>query len=105
MYHNYFGYGSNKNIINLIEVDGCIGKMKIGELLEQTTFIYVPLVNPDGVDLVLNGLSSVSEIYKNKPYLDEKKFSNWKSNINGVDLNKNYPNEVSSYRCSNRERS
>ena len=77
-------------IINLIEVDGCIGKMKIGELLEQITFIYVPLVNPDGADLVLNGLNSVSESYKNKPYLDEKKFRNWKANINGVDLNKNY---------------
>ncbi|PYZ93452.1 peptidase M14 [Salipaludibacillus keqinensis] len=53
----------------------------------------VPMVNPDGVDLVINGppdeepfRSEVIEI--NNGSLD---FSGWKANIRGVDLNNQYP--------------
>ncbi|TRM12520.1 LysM peptidoglycan-binding domain-containing protein [Lentibacillus cibarius] len=53
----------------------------------------VPMVNPDGVNLVLNGASAAG------PYRDEvlvlnnqnPDFSNWKANIAGVDLNNQYP--------------
>lgn len=60
---------------------------------QEVTLSIVPMVNPDGVDLVLNGppsrepfKSSVVEI--NDGSLD---FSNWKANIRGVDLNNQYP--------------
>jgi g-D-glutamyl-meso-diaminopimelate peptidase len=51
----------------------------------------VPMVNPDGVDLVLNGppasvRSKVVEI--NNGSID---FTAWKANIRGVDLNNQYP--------------
>ncbi|WP_210363983.1 M14 family metallopeptidase [Bacillus sp. REN3] len=61
----------------------------------QTTLSIVPMVNPDGVDLVLNGppdaepwKSKVVEL--NKGSLD---FSGWKANIRGVDLNDQFPAE------------
>ncbi|THE15473.1 LysM peptidoglycan-binding domain-containing protein [Bacillus timonensis] len=53
----------------------------------------VPMVNPDGVDLVLHGPSE-QEPYKqqvidiNKGSLD---FKDWKANIRGVDLNNQFP--------------
>lgn len=51
----------------------------------------VPMVNPDGVDLVLNGPpeSKRDELIKmNEGSLE---FSRWKANIRGVDLNNQYP--------------
>lgn len=62
-------------------------------LYQQTTLSIVPMVNPDGVDLVLHGppenepwRSQVIEW--NKGSLD---FSGWKANIRGVDLNDQFP--------------
>jgi g-D-glutamyl-meso-diaminopimelate peptidase len=51
----------------------------------------VPMVNPDGVDLVLNG--PPLEISDNVMKLNEgsEEFVHWKANIRGVDLNKQYP--------------
>ncbi|GGA61839.1 M14 family zinc carboxypeptidase [Ornithinibacillus halotolerans] len=59
----------------------------------QTLLSAVPMVNPDGVDLVISGAQAavayqeeVLAINNNNP-----DFSNWKANIRGVDLNNQYP--------------
>lgn len=59
----------------------------------QTTLSIVPMVNPDGVDLVLNGPpeaepwnESVVELNKGS-----RDFTGWKANIRGVDLNDQFP--------------
>jgi g-D-glutamyl-meso-diaminopimelate peptidase len=60
-------------------------------LYEKNTISAVPMVNPDGVNLVLNGppLNKKDELLKlNKGSTD---FSGWKANIRGVDLNNQYP--------------
>lgn len=59
----------------------------------QTTLNIVPMVNPDGVDLVLNGppaneMVRTNVIEWNNGSTD---FSGWKANINGVDLNDQFP--------------
>ena len=67
--------------------------------LFETTSIYVmPLVNPDGVDLVTGALPKSSPSYKQAekiaygfatiPFPD-----GWKANIRGVDLNLQFPAE------------
>lgn len=61
----------------------------IQKLWKKATIYIVPMVNPDGVNFSLGKL-------KNKYYLEKwKEYSNildrWKANINGVDLNLNYP--------------
>ncbi|WP_026567274.1 M14 family metallopeptidase [Bacillus sp. UNC41MFS5] len=62
-------------------------------LYQQSTLSIVPMVNPDGVDLVLNGPPDQEEwqtrvIEFNKGNTD---FTEWKANIRGVDLNDQFP--------------
>lgn len=78
-------------LLSLYEIDYSINNMSICNLLKYVTFVFVVLVNPDGADLVFNGGDFIPQEYKNKPYLNESLFSCWKANINGVDLNRNYP--------------
>lgn len=59
----------------------------------NTKLSLVPMVNPDGVNLVINGVDSAGE-YRNSVLSinnGEQDFSNWKANINGVDLNNQFP--------------
>jgi g-D-glutamyl-meso-diaminopimelate peptidase len=51
----------------------------------------VPMVNPDGVDLVINGPSQ--EVRDDVIRINEgsEEFVHWKANIRGVDLNKQFP--------------
>ncbi len=65
-------------------------------LYDNTTLYIVPMVDPDGVDLINGALSKESEVYldaltfaNNYPFIPFP--SGWKANINGVDLNLNYP--------------
>jgi len=59
----------------------------------ETLLSIVPMVNPDGVNLVLNGPP------EQKPYKDEVvkinnesfDFRDWKANIRGIDLNNQFP--------------
>ena len=62
------------------------------DLFERLTLDFVPMVNPDGVELVLHGLSG-----DHPYYYDLKRMLNgrdpaevWQANIRGVDLNHNY---------------
>jgi g-D-glutamyl-meso-diaminopimelate peptidase len=62
-------------------------------LYDHVTLHIVPMVNPDGVNLVINkGLASKSEMDRvceiNK---EDDDFTWWKANINGVDLNNQFP--------------
>ncbi len=60
-------------------------------LYNETELSIVPMVNPDGVDLVLNGppTSSRQEVTEINEGSDE--FVHWKANIRGVDLNNQFP--------------
>ena len=64
----------------------------INNLWNNSTLYVVPMVNPDGVNLVL-GVDKLikSELYKDiwGNYVDKLEY--WKANIRGVDLNLNYP--------------
>ncbi len=75
---------------------GSIGGISARELYEKTSLYLMPLVNPDGVDLVTGALDSgdsyyaqaraMAEYYPAIPFPE-----GWKANIRGVDLNLGYP--------------
>lgn len=59
---------------------------------KQYGVVFVPMLNPDGCDIVLNNLSSfgksqISKIEK----ISGGDFNKWKANLNGVDINHNFP--------------
>ncbi|TFB24023.1 LysM peptidoglycan-binding domain-containing protein [Filobacillus milosensis] len=63
------------------------------QFFNEITLSLVPMVNPDGVDLLNKGLPE-NEYYR-ELVVDINKgrtnFNNWKANIRGVDLNNQYP--------------
>ena len=67
--------------------------MSYRELLDEVRFIIVPMVNPDGVTLAQLGEDYASESVSAMPLTDDYNsgLHSWKANINGVDLNRNYP--------------
>lgn len=64
------------------------------KLLRDTTLELVPLVNPDGVDLV-NGAATETEVASARNIAEDFPSipfpEGWKANLKGVDLNLNYP--------------
>ena len=51
-------------ILNLYKKNSSVDNINIRELLHKVTLVFVPLVNPDGADLVLNGKYFLSNQYK-----------------------------------------
>lgn len=109
LYSVSFNFGSKQNII----IQGAIHAREhitcdlIVEMIREISnnyekykqlstpnIVFVPLVNPDGANLVINGIKSVKNPRKRK-FLKQINngsldFSQFKANINGVDLNSNF---------------
>lgn len=79
-------YENNKIIFDINAVD----------LYNQGSIYIVPMLNPDGVDLVTGDLQSNTSAYASaleisKNYPGVRFPSGWKSNIEGIDLNLQFP--------------
>ncbi|XJZ26216.1 M14 family metallocarboxypeptidase [Bacillota bacterium Lsc_1132] len=80
----------DRYLFSVMKDDSVMGCRAV-DLYKRTALSLVPMVNPDGVDLVLNGppdgeCAAIMAINEGN---DE--FVHWKANIRGVDLNKQYP--------------
>ncbi|NOJ72622.1 M14 family zinc carboxypeptidase [Paenibacillus alvei] len=60
---------------------------------ERTTLWMVPMSNPDGVELVQEGISPEHPLYASIMEWNHgsRKFQRWKANIRGIDLNDQFP--------------
>ncbi|GEL76215.1 M14 family metallopeptidase [Tenuibacillus multivorans] len=70
-----------------------IRDVNMQQFFDQITLSLVPMVNPDGVDLLNEGLPE-NEYYRDlvlEINNGSTNFNNWKANIRGVDLNNQYP--------------
>ncbi len=82
-----------ENFAKAYAVGGSIKGYDISEIWSRSSIYIMPMVNPDGVDLVINGLNTSNPFYNDliKWNKGNKDFSkNWEANIRGVDLNHNY---------------
>ncbi|MBC7958546.1 MAG: peptidase M14 [Vallitaleaceae bacterium] len=73
-------------------LQGSIRGYAIDDLFEKYKIVIVPMVNPDGVELVIHGLESAKYHMKSLLRLNHNNpdFTSWKANLKGVDLNRNY---------------
>ncbi|WP_085523366.1 M14 family metallopeptidase [Tuberibacillus sp. Marseille-P3662] len=67
--------------------------LSMAPFYDNKTLSALPMVNPDGVDLVIHGLPQNSEYREHILEMNNGStdFSQWKANIRGVDLNNQYP--------------
>ena len=82
--------------LKALSTGGTIADRNARELYETKTLYVLPLVNPDGVDLVTDSINptnlffvnarSIASNYPGIPFPE-----GWKANITGTDLNLNYP--------------
>jgi len=81
-----------EDYINALKSDGEIGGVKAADLYRKCTYYIAPMINPDGVNIVINGLTPDNPQYLSVlQMLDDRDVSKvWQANINGVDLNHNY---------------
>ena len=85
-----------EDLAEAIQADDILFGQRARPLAEAVTICLIPLVNPDGVDLVVGALQPgdiqydlarrLAQDYPKIPFPD-----GWKANLLGVDLNLNYP--------------
>ncbi|MCH4888628.1 hypothetical protein EZV73_13630 [Acidaminobacter sp. JC074] len=72
--------------------DSVIEDYNLKELLSSNVLHIIPLSNPDGYNLSNRGLYTISKENQNLLLsFRDQDFRNYKSNIRGVDLNRNFP--------------
>ncbi|HOQ06675.1 MAG TPA: M14 family metallopeptidase [Clostridiales bacterium] len=85
-----------ENYAKAYAAGGSIQGYNIRELSDLASIYIIPLVNPDGVDLVAYWPNYDDPAFTNAARLNRTGLplpSVWKANIRGVDLNLNYPAE------------
>lgn len=85
-----------EELSDALQNDGEIFGILASDIAETATIYMVPMVDPDGVDLVVGAIAPgniqfdlaqrLSQDYPSIPFPD-----GWKANLLGVDLNLNYP--------------
>ena len=97
--HHAREYISSSYLMKMIETyadyaakDEKYGDYDVKALLEKVTIYIVPMVNPGGVNLVNNGLKAVNNQEAVEAMaMQRNSYREWKANIDGVDLNRQYP--------------
>lgn len=93
------------NYLKAYVKDDSIGEYRVREILDEVGIWFIPMVNPDGVTLHQEGLRGIPKEFHDK-FVDYNvdwagsDFFLWKANINGVDLNRQYPADWDDSDCT-----
>ena len=85
------------------ELYGSNGKVEgvfIKDIFDSVELNIVPMLNPDGVELAINGLEENNILYERLISMNKESrdFTHWQANGRGVDLNHNYNFGFSEYK-------
>ncbi len=80
-----------KNALSALSQNSLFLSFKLSSLLKKTRICIIPMPNPDGCDLVLNGLSEYNPFYSRiLKFAPDKNFDLLKANARGVELEINF---------------
>lgn len=74
------------------------GNYNVKDIMEHTTLYIVPMLNPDGVEIVYKGLPSSHPLYEKYKANPQTFKARYKSNFNGVDLNCQFSHRFDEYK-------
>ncbi len=74
------------------------------EFFEDNTVYVVPMLNPDGVELQINGYDPMNPLYDRLHRMSGGDYSKWQANGRGVDLNHNYNASFREYKTIENEK-
>jgi g-D-glutamyl-meso-diaminopimelate peptidase len=82
-----------ENMLESLNHGGEIGGWDAVQLFERVSFWFMPMVNPDGVELVQRGMQAAGDYHSSVLQANggSADFRLWKANIHGVDLNDQFP--------------
>ncbi len=83
--------------------NGMINGINCKILLSKYCFVIVPCVNPDGIEMRLNGIQS-SPLSDRQMRMSGGDLSSWQANARGIDLNHNYDFAFAEYKAIEREK-
>ena len=85
------------------EKEGFFGELR--DFLEENRLIFIPMLNPDGVELQIKGAKKGDLLYERQIKMNRcsEDFSHWQANARGVDLNHNYNAGFYEYKRIERE--
>lgn len=68
----------------------------LNKILDHVTFYFIPMLNPDGIEIAINGLTNLENKVNSQKFYQRANerntdFKHWKANARGVDLNKQFP--------------
>lgn len=82
-----------------------IASINVRNLFKMRKIYIVPMLNPDGVEYRLNGISEDNPIKDRViAYNEGEDFTKWNANARGVDLNHNYNAYFSEYKIYEKQR-
>lgn len=87
-------------LFELYRIGGSACGIPIKNFFEDRCIYIIPMLNPDGVDYVINGVGKDNVMYDRLIAMNggSDDFSHWQANARGVDLNHNYNAGFSEYK-------
>lgn len=77
--------------------------INLSYLYKSRTVWIIPMLNPDGVDLSVNGVTDDNPLRERLERMSGGDYSHWQANARGVDLNHNYDAGFEEYRILSKE--
>lgn len=76
----------------LYKSSGTVEGISIGKLFESVEISVIPMLNPDGVEFSVNGITEDNILFSRLVSMNKESrdFTHWQANGRGVDLNHNY---------------
>ena len=88
------------DVCSAMERSSPIYGKSVGDLLSHYTLYIVPMLNPDGVEYQIHGVSEDNPLHDRLLGMNggSRDFSSWQANARGVDLNHNYDAGFAEYK-------